>query len=224
MYFSQKYKVRTFMTGCIYLILQMPAFKRATVILFGSSHGCSWRHLPGHIRDGLPSLGPKYSWFLNYSESGATLTENRMAHFRRRIAELGGAAGQKVIIFLLGGNDLRPGPRGKNDGADVVVAKFAVLIEFAAQFKNIKLIISAIVPQLHQSDPQRQRFIDCTFGLRDLCALHDQATFFNLAKHLLYKGEPKSEFWADDVHLNDEGALLVANHLLEVLRQLEPFG
>ena len=194
-----------------------PAFCAAKLVLFGSSHGTQWHHLPGHIQTALQTLSPKFSGVLqNHSQGGASLTDQRMALFRELLAKLGNEAGVRVVVFLLGGNDLREG-----DEPDVVVAKFAQLIEFAAQFLNLKLVISAIVPQQHQSDLDRSRFMKCTHELRSLCKLHPQATFFNLVRGLLYMGEPREEYWEDAIHLNRQGAQVVANQLKEVLRCLK---
>ena len=155
------------------------------------------------------TLAPKYSGQIsNLSYGGARLGDPMVDRIQGHISRLGMEEGIKVVVLVMGGNNLRPPPRGGNEEPNRVVARFARIIQFASHYPNIKLVISGLVPHIGLPVKYRERFIQCSKDLRSLCRASANATFFNPARFLTRKGQPIAEFWADDVHLSPLGAEL----------------
>lgn len=198
-------------------------FPGIKVELWGDSHFADHHHFPAALGPYLtaPKYLPKLS---NHSVGGRKFDGNFVSQFKGHLNESEKNRPSIQLLFI-GGNNIRTkyrshgGSQAASNEIRSMLEGYKALISSAAQFAKVKLAIVAPLPSQHKQ--HEEFFSEFSAGLQELCNQHPDNTIFIDIRDAFFanpEATPEGKIYnkslfQDDIHLNVNGANILANKI-----------
>ena len=125
-----------------------------------------------------------------------------------------------VVVILLGDNNLR-----KNEDPNFVLKHFRRILNHIQSMENarVKVVMCTLIPSYGKDSKLKNVFKEMNELIVEEAKKYSFASSILLTKKLAKHGDVNPAFYADDVHLNNEGSKLVAKAIFQHLNYLPKF-
>ena len=178
-----------------------------SVKLWADSHGTDYHHLPAI----LLSLfrGTNFSRFSAPeidALGGRKITPNIVGKIIGDMNLRSGSGQPQVHVVFLGSNNIR---RGSNP--QEIIPLLRRIADHAIKMCHTHVVFCAALPGIENDHILKSKFMTLNSMIKQLSKeFRSKCSFLNLAKRFTSFGQVKVELYDDGIHLNHEGAQLLA--------------
>ena len=172
-------------------------------------------HFPQHFENAL-SNQQKFQLKEIFGQSGRKIDRYTVDTIKEQMRNHTGDLNPQHHVIILGGNNLRNGEYLPEE-----ILPFYEELTQCATLINCSLTIVGIIPSPLSDNTFGLNFIHMNYLLKTLCSLYRPNCFyFGIGKYLTENGFINRDYFErDGVHLNNAGASILAQYLVEHLVQ-----
>ncbi len=187
------------------------------VKFFTSSHGREDYGLPEKFRSLFSSHASRFGDFQVSAQSGQVMC---LQTAQKIIADMKSWCGPQIVVLGLGDNNLRPRGLKKGHSGQEILDCHRLILESAADFQNVQVVIVGLLPCLKYDDVTKKPFKDTSYNLKKMTREYSFAFFFDIAKYFMNRETIKPTCFTDGIHLSLEGQTIYSDKVFKFILAL----